>query len=226
MALTFEVSADLQPTHPGAAIGLLVMRGATNPQAHPAIAKEAAELETRIREEYGDKDRAFLKDLQGIKEYEAYYKRFKKSYHVRMQLESIALKGKSIPPVGALVQVMFIAELRNHLLTAGHDADLLTSPIDVGVASGTESYVLMSDKEQLCKAGDMRIADAGGVISSIVYGPDRRTRLNPDSRSVCYTVYGVPGIGADAVRSHLEFLRDLVQMVEPTASVETLGVEA
>lgn len=224
MTLTFQVSPDLQPTYPGTAIGLLVMRGVTNPQEHSVLTQRAADLESRLREQFGTRDRAFLKELPAIQAYEAYYKRFKKSYHVRMQLESVAIKGKSLPRVGSLVQVMFMAELQNHLLTAGHDADLLKSPVDVGVANGTESYVLMSDKEQLCKEGDMRIADADGVISSIVYGPDRRTRLNPNSRSVCYTVYGVPGIGDDAVRTHLEHLRDLVTLIATDAKVEELSV--
>ena len=60
-----------------------------------------------------------------IQAYAAYYERFNKTYHVQLQLESVALKGKSIPRVSALVEAMFMAELENLLLTAGHDLDVV-----------------------------------------------------------------------------------------------------
>ncbi len=53
--------------------------------------------------------------------YASYYRAFDKTYHVLGQLKSVAVKGKAIPSVAALVEAMFIAELHNGLLTAGHD---------------------------------------------------------------------------------------------------------
>jgi len=34
-----------------------------------------------------------------LKAYQEYYRRFKKTYHVQLQLESLLFKGKSIPSV-------------------------------------------------------------------------------------------------------------------------------
>jgi len=42
----------------------------------------------------------------------------------------------------------------------------------------------------------MFIADGQGVISSIVYGPDRRTRITLATRNAVFTVYAPAGIGA------------------------------
>ena len=43
------------------------------------------------------------------------------------------------------------------------------------------------------KPGDMMICDARGIISSIVYGPDQRTRITPKTTRVLFTVYARPG---------------------------------
>jgi hypothetical protein len=53
--------------------------------------------------------------MEPIKTYHDYYKRFKKTYHILLQLESIVFKNKSIPKVSSLVEAMFMAELKNLL---------------------------------------------------------------------------------------------------------------
>ena len=55
--------------------------------------------------------------------------------------------------------------------------------------------------EQQMKPGDMMISDARGVISSIVYGPDQRTRITPETTRVLLTV------SPDARTELLEVLR-------------------
>jgi DNA/RNA-binding domain of Phe-tRNA-synthetase-like protein len=77
----------------------------------------------------------------------------------------------------------------------------------------------MRDAPQQLKPGDMFIADGRGVVSSVVYGPDRRTRIGPETRNVMFTVYAPPGIGAEAVRAHLATIRGHVAAFAPAAAV-------
>ena len=133
----FIVSEAWKMAYPGAAVGVLAMHNVVNPESHPALDKRKEELETRLRARFSGHDRAALKALPTIQAYNAYYKRFKKSYHVQLQLESVALKGKSIPRVAALVEAMFVAELKNLLLTAGHDLEAVEMPVRLDVAEGT-----------------------------------------------------------------------------------------
>jgi len=119
---------------------------------------------------------------------------------------------------------MFMAELKNQLLTAGHDLASLQGGLRLGVAAGDESYTTLSGEVQELKPGDMFISDEGGVISSVIYGPDQRTRLQPGTRAAVYTVYAPPSIGAQAVYRHLEELRDFVQAAFLQARVEQLKV--
>ena len=220
----FTVSKAWKTAYPGAAVGILAMREVVNPQRHPALDECKEELEKELRSRYAGYDRADLKALPVLEAYNAYYRKFKKTYHVQLQLESIVFQGKSIPKVAALVEAMFVAELKNLLLTAGHDLAAIQEPVGVDVAEGSERYIRLNGQEQRLKAGDMMIADAEAVISSVLYGPDQRTRINPGTKQVLFTVYAPPGIGEEAVHAHLEDIRDNVLLVAPEAQVETLEV--
>jgi len=218
------VSEAWKATYPGAAQGLLVMRNVANLEHHPKLEKRKAELEEQLRARFAGYDKAALTTLPSVQPYVAYYGQFKKTYHVLLQLESVALKGKPLPRVAALVEAMFMAELKNQLLTAGHDLEALRAPLRLDVATGSERYTLLNGKEEMLKAGDMFIADAEGVTSSILYGPDYRTRITPDTHTALFTVYAPPRIEPAAVRQHLEDIRAYVMLIAPEAAVEVRKV--
>jgi DNA/RNA-binding domain of Phe-tRNA-synthetase-like protein len=200
------------------------MRNVVNPEGHAALDKRKEELENQLRARFSVYDRAALKALPTIQAYNDYYKPYKKTYHVQLQLESVVFKGKSLPRVAALVEAMFVAELKNLLLTAGHDLEAVQMPVNIDVAEGSEHYIRLNGQEQELKQGDMMIADAQGVISCVLYGPDRRTRITPETRQVLFTVYAPPGIGEQAVYDHLQDIQANVLLVAPQADVELLGV--
>jgi DNA/RNA-binding domain of Phe-tRNA-synthetase-like protein len=150
--------------------------------------------------------------------YESYYKRFGKTYHLMLQLESVVHKNKAIAGSGALVQAMFMAEMNHLLLTAGHDLETIQGSPTVDVAEGSEEYVTLGGMPATLKARDMYIRDDEGVISSIVYGPDHRTRITADTRSVLYAVYAVPGIPLDDLERHLGDLEANVRIFSPNAA--------
>ena len=200
------------------------MRDVVNPAEHAVLDQRKLEIEDELRARWAGGDRAAIRSLRIIDVYTQYYKRFKKTYHVQLQLESVALKGRPIPRVSALVESMFMAELKNLLLTAGHDLDAVEGPVTLDVSGGTQRYELMSGSEQQTAEGDMTISDSHGVISSIIYGPDRRTRIGPGTRSTLFTVYAPDGVGEQAVREHLEDIRDNVLLVAPDGQVEVLEV--
>jgi len=58
----------------------------------------------------------------------------------------------------------------------------------------------------------------------VLYGPDRRTRITPETRQVLFTVYAPPGIGEQAVYDHLQDIQAHVLLVAPEADVELLKV--
>jgi DNA/RNA-binding domain of Phe-tRNA-synthetase-like protein len=218
----FSVTEAWRTQYPGAAAGVLAMGNVANPKSHAEMDRANEELEAQIRASFASKEE--LRALDRLQAYRAYYKRFKKTYHVQLQLESIAFKGKSIPRVAALVEAMFAAELKNKLLTAGHDLDIVEPPVKLDVALGSETFTRINGQEQQLKAGDMYIADTQGVLSAVIYGPDQRTQIRPTTRRVLLTVYAPPGIGAEAVRQHLEDIENYARTIAPQAETELLQV--
>jgi DNA/RNA-binding domain of Phe-tRNA-synthetase-like protein len=218
------VSEEWKSAYPGAAVGVLAMRNVVNPDHHAALESHKAALEQQLRSRFADRDRVKLKALPTMQAYDAYYKRFKKTYHVLLQLESVALKNQPISSVTALVEAMFMAELQSLLLTAGHDLEVVEEPIRVDVADGTERYTRLNGKEQVLKAGDMFIADAQGVISSIIYGPDRRTKITSNTQEVLFTTYAPPGVERQAVHQHLQGVQANVLLFAPEAETMLLRV--
>lgn len=219
-----NVSDVWKTSHPGAAAGVLVLRNLANPAQHPALEHWIAGCEAELRARFAGNDRSALRALPPLQAYAAYYKRYGKTYHVQLQLESVALKGKAITRSSALVSAMVTAELKHLLLTAGHDLEVVQPPVTLTVASGQERYRLLGGREQTLQAGDMMMADGGGVISSVLYGPDERTRLRPETRQALFTVYAPPGIAESAIARHLEDLRAAVRLFSPDADVAALTV--
>ncbi|MCC6297996.1 MAG: hypothetical protein IT314_01770 [Anaerolineales bacterium] len=218
----FDATPSWRTSFPAAHAGILVMRDVSNPAHHAELENRKLELEASLRKQFAGQDRATIASHPVLQAYAEYYKRFKKTYHVQLQLESILLKGKSIPSVASLVECMFMAEVKNLLLTAGHDLDTLQLPLTLDVTKGTERYTVMRGEEQIVKAGDMTISDQVGIISNIIYGPDQRTQITASTRNVVFTVYAPAGISEQLITSHLQDMRDYVTVIAPEAKVEAL----
>ena len=220
----FTTTQRFSEIYPKAHAGLLVMRGVENPARHEGLEEHKRDLELELRKRFACKTPQEIDGTHPFSDYSAYYRKFDKTYHVTGQLKSVVFKDKPIPSVAALVEAMFIAELKNGLLTAGHDLDQLQLPLKLDAATGMETYTLMRGSDQQLKPGDMYITDTKGILSSILYGPDHRTQITPETKNAAFTVYAPEGISPSEVEAHLQDIRDLVLLISPTSQVETLQV--
>jgi DNA/RNA-binding domain of Phe-tRNA-synthetase-like protein len=215
MASTFLVATDeWRAAFPGAVVGALAMRGVSNPEHSPPLEAAKRRVEERVRAEEPEEP--------VLRAYVEYYRARGKTYHVKAQRESVAIKGKTIPSRAALVEAMFMAELADLVLTAGHDLDALETPLRADVTADGDRYELLNGSEAALDGGDMMMADGAGIVSSVLRGPDRRTRIARETRSVLFAVYAPAGVGEPAVRAHLEHIRANVELFEPAA--ETVGL--
>ena len=214
------LSESLKKAWPGGFIGALLMGGLASRGTQDPLGEKRKELENTLRNSYGDLDRSELRVLEPMKSYVEYYRNFKKTYHVLLQLESVVFKNRTIPAVSPPVEAMFMAELKNQLLTAGHDADTISLPVTVDVSAGGEKYLLLSGKEAEAVGGDMVMRDTGGIISSVLYGPDSRSRITPRTDKALFTVYAPPGIRKSMLDRHFEDIRRYVSLFAPAAAAE------
>ena len=206
---------------PGAVVGALAMRGVSNPEHSPALEAAKRRLEEQLRAGEPDPDAQTV-----LRAYVDYYRARGNTYHVKAQRESVALKRKPIPRRAALVEAMFMAELANLVLTAGHDLEALETPLRVDVTTDGDRYVLLGGAEAVLEQGDMMMADGAGIVSSVLRGPDQRTRITPATRSVLFATYAPSGVGEHVVRAHLEHIRANVELLEPEAETVELLTRA
>jgi DNA/RNA-binding domain of Phe-tRNA-synthetase-like protein len=202
---------------PGAAVGVLAMSGVRNPERSDPLEARKRELEESLR---ADAARIGPEGLAGQARFRAYldyYRTHGKTYHVKAQWESVAVKGKGIPSRAALVEAMYMAELKNLMLTAGHDLTAVALPVRVDVTHEGDRYTAINGAERVTAGGDMMMVDGEGIISSVLQGPDQRTRITPETREVLFAVYAPAGVGESAVRSHLEDIAANVLLVAPQA---------
>jgi hypothetical protein len=52
----------------------------------------------------------------------------------------------------------------------------------------------------------------------VLYGPDHRTRITPDTRQAIFCVYAPAGIAPEAVERHLADIASNVRLIAPQAA--------
>ena len=88
-------------------------------------------------ERYRDYVRA---DVFGQNPYFRFFRKFKKTFPVMMQFESVLLKGREFPKSNAVTAVPFLAELETHVLTGTHDVEQLLGPAELYLAQAKEPF--------------------------------------------------------------------------------------
>lgn len=202
---------------PSATAGILVLHDVENPSLCPPLEERKRQLEAELRSSADE-------PTEVLQAYDAYYRGHGQTYHVKAQRISVATKGKPIPSRAALVEAMFMAELTNLILTAGHDLDALQPPILVDATEDGDQYTQLNGKTAELKPGDMKMSDGAGIISSVLRGPDRRTPITPDTRNALFACYAPAGVEPALVERHLADIRDNVLLISPAARVGRLTV--
>ena len=213
-----NISNKFHTTYPQASVGVMILSQINNVKKSKELSVVKNDIENRLRQQFPE--RTELRSMATIQAYKKYYKQFKKSYVVLAQLESVIFQGQSIPEINALVQAMFMSELDNMLLTAGHDLGNVQMPVTIDLSSGKETYTLINGKEQTAKANDMLMFDKQDVISSVIYGPDKRTQISANTSQAMFVVYTPAGVSQDQIHKHFADIRRYTQIFSPTAKVE------
>ena len=213
-------TTEWSAAHPGAMIGLLEIADVDNTLASQLLNNRKRETEARLRKAYAGFTRPDLVALPVMAAYWQYYKRFEKTYHVLLQLESIVMKGKNLPDVSPLVDANFCAEVDTWVLTAGHDADKLVEPVQIDVSRVGDEMTQMNGVSRPIPPGDMVMRDAQGMCCTILYGQDNRSPITTATRRVLYVAYAPSGVPAEAVVAQLNQIEQHVRLFAPKAIVE------
>ena len=218
--LAISATAEWRAAHPGAIIGLLELSRVDNTRPSPALDGRKHEMEARLRERYQGFTRPDFLTLPVMAAYARYYKRFSKTYHVQLQVESIVSKGKSLPNVSPLVDSNFIAEVDTLVLTAGHDVDKLHGGVSIDVSREGDELTQMHGAAKVIRADDMIMRDEQGICCSILYGQDDRSPISAQTSHVLYVAYAPPSVPAETVTAHLRTVDEHTRLFSPLAITE------
>lgn len=213
-----EIKNELDERAGGCRIGLLALTDVTNPKSSEALDKAKSLLEDAVKGKFSQMERQELKSLHPMSVYVSYYKKFGYTYHVLQQVESVA-KGKKSMSISGLVDSMFMAEMKNMILTAGHDLAKISGAVSLKVASGEETYTCLNGREAKTVPGDIMITDGGSVISSILRGPDGMTSIDAGTKQVLFTVYAPAGIGEKQILSHMNDIESYIRLFSPGSNI-------
>jgi DNA/RNA-binding domain of Phe-tRNA-synthetase-like protein len=210
------LTPEFQAAFPAGVFGALMVVGTPNRPRPAALGPSVRAIEARLRGRFAVGP---VEHDPVAKAYVEYFRRYGNRYPVVHQAKTV-LSGQPVTSPSALVEAMFAAEVDSLVLTSGHDRQSLAGSLRVDVARAGDRYVKLNGKEQTLKPGDMVVRDDAGIIACVVYGPDFRTRLRPESTSALYGAWCPAGLTLDVARAHLEGLAVLIQTEWPDAVIE------
>ena len=168
----------------------------------------------RLRERYADYDR---RTVFGENVYFRFFRKFKKTYPVMMQLESFLLKGRPFPIDNSVTAIPFLAELETQSLSGTHDVDFVRGAVRLFAGTEKAPFPGMRGEEVHTYPGDFCARDDDGIIFSMIAGADARTCAKPGSRHVFYPVFGVAGQPVGEIAAVLDRLEGCVRVLAPEA---------
>jgi len=216
--MRISVSESLKLVYPDLKVGIIIIRDVVNKDFDPTLESKKRDAELFIRNNLLD-----FTNLPRVKSYNRFYKKYDKKFPIEYQLKSI-ISGKSIPTISVLVESMFLSELLNQVLVAGHDLNYLEGDLFLDLAQGNEEYTKISGEKQIVKKDDIILKDAKGIIASVLYGPDFRTRVTKHTTSVVYMGYFVYDFSDDEIVRAMRHIGDYVLISNPNAEVDSARI--
>lgn len=174
------------------------------------------ELST-LREKYADYDR---KNVFGQNPYFRFFKKFKKTYPVMMQFESVLFKGRPFPNFNPVAEVPFLMEIVTQVLSGAHDVDQIQGTVELYSATSREEFSGMRGTPFHTYPGDFCGRDEAGIIFSLIAGADARTCARQDSRHVFYPLFGTPDLPAEVIQDAMDVLIRYIRALAPDAQIE------
>ncbi len=195
--MQINITESLKETYPDSIFGNLIIRQVPNRKRNEILEEQKRKLEREIKEKYADVDKDSI-----IHYYNTYFKLWRKTYPIEYQIKTLKNGGK-FPQVSVIVDCMFIAELKNRILTSGHDLDEIKGDLTFDISKGGEQYLKIDGRKQDLKKDDIVLKDNEGILASILYGPARRTTISLKTKNTLFFAWCPYAMDEEIIKSHL-----------------------
>jgi DNA/RNA-binding domain of Phe-tRNA-synthetase-like protein len=211
MTIQVKITDSLRNLYPKAIFGSLLIKNIPNQKNNPTLEKAKRDLENFLRSEYKQ-----LGEDAILEKYKSHFGKWNKTYPIEFQIQSIQ-KGTNLPQVSVLVDSMFHAELKNRILTSGHDLDLLNGDeLIFDLSYGSETYTKINGKIQILKKNDILLKDNEGILANVLYGPAKRSSINMKTQNVLYFAWCPQETDKNVVVTHLNDILSNLEKIFPS----------
>ena len=170
----------------------------------------------QLKEKYTDYDR---KAVWADNKHYRFFKKFKKTYPVMLQFESVTFKDRPFPAFNPISEVAFLLEITTFALSGTHDISKIDGDVMLYIADKKEDFMGMRDMLHTYP-NDFCARDNSGIIFSMIAGTDSRTCATPDSRNVLYPIFCTPDADAQYIETAAGTLAEYIKVLAPTAEIE------
>ncbi len=212
--MQINLTESLKEKYPVSIFGNLIIRDVPNRKRDETLEERKRSLEREIKEKYADVDKDEM-----IHYYNTYFKMWKKTYPIEYQINTVKSGGK-FPQVSVVVDCMFIAELKNRILTSGHDLDEIKGDLTFDISRGGEQYLKLNGQKQELKRNDVILKDNEGILASILYGPARRTSISLKTKNALFFAWSPYAMDKEIIRSHLNEISQNLNSVFESITTE------
>lgn len=192
MNLEFQYSESLRNFPGNVVLGVITVRGV-----------DPAALETALA--FAQQSASFNAPepsvMRRIQTFESFFTQNGFRSPLGDQLRHIQEKG--LPGGSPLVKALLLSEMSTGILMGAQDAAAIKGPLICDLAEEGETFKGMR-AEVLCRKGEIVLRDSEGIIATLFQGPDRRTRLNKDTKDIVFFVFAVPSISTAEVQEGVE----------------------
>ena len=163
----FDIGKDPSFASRGIPLGILEVKypaeGCGRAALHALVERELAAL----RERYADYDR---KAVFGENPYFRFFRKFKKTYPVMQQFETVMFKGRPFPEEDPVTAVPFLLELTTFVLSGTHDIDRIDGPLTIFTPDAKLPFDGMRGDSTHTYPNDICGRDETGIIFSMILG--------------------------------------------------------
>jgi len=199
MNLAFQYSEPLRGLPWPMVLGVVTVRG-----VDPA-ALEAALASAQGAVSFSDPEPSVMRRIQA---FESFFTQ--NGFHSPLADQLRQVQQKGLRGSSPLVKALLLSEMSTGTLMGAQDAAAVKGPLVCGLAEEGETFRGMR-AEVLCREGEIVLRDSEGIIATLFQGPDRRTRLNKDTKDVVFFIFSVPGVSDADVKEGVETVRNLFQ---------------
>jgi len=210
--MEIELEPELKTKYPEAVFASMIVMNVPNCKKNEVLEERKRKAEMELKRMDVERDSV-------LQSYNAYFNKWGKTYPIEFQINTIRRGGK-LPQVSVLVDSMFVAELKNGILTSGHDLDAIKGDLVFDVSEGGERYLMLNGKEQELKENDIILKDEEGILASVLYGPARRTSITSDTRNVLCFAWCPYRMDDRLITAHLNDILSNLRIVFESATSE------